>query len=125
MSTDVQQPSNPEDIKIIGLARSARARTGASQGACVRDTDGRTYAATSVALPSLSLSAIAVAVAMAVSSGAQGLEAVALTSETGPTAADLAVAGDLPGTGVVVWWTDPAGVVQQLVPLDDPGYVHD
>jgi hypothetical protein len=125
MSTEVQQPSNPEDIKIIGLARSARARTGAEQGACVRDTDGRTYAATSVALPSLRLSAIAVAVAMAVSSGAQGLEAVALTAESGPTETDLAIAGDLPGTGVVVWWTDPSGVVQELVSLDDPGFVHE
>ena len=26
--------------------------------------------------------------------------------------------GDLPGTGVVLWWTDPAGVVKQLVEID-------
>lgn len=115
---DGQQPSNPEDIKIIGLARAARARTSAAQGACVRDTDGRTYAATSVALPSLKLSAVAVAVAMAVSSGAQGLEAVALAGPDGPSDADLAVVGDLPGVGVMVWWRDPAGVVQRLVPTD-------
>jgi hypothetical protein len=64
-----------EDAKLITLARSARARTGAVQGAAVRDTDGRTYVAASVALPSLQLSALQVAVAMAVSSGAAGLEA--------------------------------------------------
>jgi hypothetical protein len=118
MSPVVEQPSNPEDVKIIGLARAARARTDAEQGASVRDSDGRTYAATNVALPSLQLSAVALAVAMAVSSGAEGLEAVALSSREGPSEADLAVVRDLPGTGVVLWWTDPAGVVQSLVELD-------
>ena len=44
---------DPEDAKIVTLARSARARTGAAEGAAVRDTDGRTYAAATVALPSL------------------------------------------------------------------------
>ena len=33
---------DPEDAKLITLARSARARNGAAQGAAVRDTDGRT-----------------------------------------------------------------------------------
>lgn len=99
-------PSNPEDIKINKLARAARARTGARQGASVRDTDGRTYAATSIDLDHLKLSAIAVAVAMAVSSGAQGLEAVALVSEEVPTKEDLAIIADLPGTDVAVWVSD-------------------
>lgn len=113
--TEVLEPDNPEDVKIISLARAARARTGAAQGACVRDTDGRTYAATDVALPHLRMSGVAVAVAMAVSSGAQGLEAVALSSADGPTDSDRAVAADLPGTGVAIWWTDPQGVVQGVV----------
>ncbi|MGW0072560.1 cytidine deaminase, partial [Streptosporangium sandarakinum] len=61
---------DPEDNKIIVLARSARARNGTAEGAAVRDETGRTYVATDVALPSLTLSALQVAVAMAVSSGA-------------------------------------------------------
>jgi hypothetical protein len=114
----VREPSNPEDIKIIGLARAARARTGAAQGASVRDTDGRTYAATDVALPSLRLSAVAVAVAMAVSSGAEGLEAAALCSTEAATEADVAVLRDLPGTGVVLWVADTSGVVTSVVDVD-------
>jgi hypothetical protein len=110
-------PSDPEDRKIITLARSARARTGAVQGACVRDTDGRTYAGTSVSLPHLELSAIQVAVAMAVSSGAPGLEAAALVAESDPSPEDLAVLGDLPGTGVSVWRADASATVQSVVPL--------
>ena len=110
-----EQPTNPEDAKIITLARSALARTGAAEGACVRDTDGRTYAATSVDLPHLQLPAVSVAVAMAVSSGAEGLEAAAVASATAPDEAALAVVADLPGTGVVVWSVDPQGAVRARI----------
>jgi hypothetical protein len=83
---------DPEDAKLVTLARSARARTGAAQGAAVRDGDGRTYVAATVALPSLTLSALQVAVAMAVSSGAPGLEAaVVLGDEPADAAGEQAV----------------------------------
>jgi hypothetical protein len=85
-----------EDQKIVTLARAARARVGAAEGAAVRDETGRTYAAATVALPSLRLSALRLAVAMAVSSGATGLEAAALVSDVdAPDAADLAAVADL------------------------------
>ncbi len=71
----------PEDAKLVTLARSARGRTGAPEGAAVRDTDGRTYLAATVALPSLSLSALQAAVAAAVSSGVTALEAGAVVSD--------------------------------------------
>jgi hypothetical protein len=83
---------DPEDAKIVTLARATRARTGAAEGAAVRDTDGRTYAAATVALPSLSLSALQVAVAMAVSSGAPGLEAAAVVSVAGAAVDEAGVA---------------------------------
>lgn len=76
-----------EDAKLVTLARTSRARTRAAEGAAVRDTDGRTYVATTVALSALSLTALQVAVAMAVSSGALGLEAAAVVGE-GPTGDD-------------------------------------
>jgi len=67
-----------EDAKLVTLARGARGRAGGAEGAAVRDDDGRTYAATTVDLPSLRLTALQAAVAAAVSSGAQALEAVAV-----------------------------------------------
>jgi cytidine deaminase len=70
-----------EDAKLVTLAKSARARTRAAQGAAVRDTDGRTYVASSVELTALSLTALQVAVAMAVSSGALGLEAAVVLGD--------------------------------------------
>ncbi|MEV0382508.1 cytidine deaminase [Nonomuraea sp. NPDC050643] len=86
---------DPEDSKIITLARAARARNGSAEGAAVRDETGRTYSATDVALSALALSAVQAAVAMAVSGGARSLEAVALVTEGEPSAADEAVAAEL------------------------------
>lgn len=87
---------DPEDSKIITLARSARARNGSLEGAAVRDETGRTYAATNVAMETLRLSAVQVAVAMAVSSGAQSLEAAALvTADEAASADDQAVVNEL------------------------------
>ena len=60
-----------EDTKLVTLARSARARVGAVEGAAVRDQDGRTYAAASVVLPSMSVTALQLAVASAVAVGRQ------------------------------------------------------
>jgi hypothetical protein len=70
-----------EDLKLVTLARSARARIGAVEGAAVRDGDGRTYAGASIALPSLSLTALQYAVAAAVAAGASVLEAAAVVTE--------------------------------------------
>jgi hypothetical protein len=70
-----------EDQKLVTLARSSRARVGALEGAAVRDQDGRTYAAASVALPSLAVTALQLAVASAAAAGASSLEAAAVVTE--------------------------------------------
>jgi len=104
--------TDPDDRKLLTLARSTRARTQADEGACVRDTDGRTYAGASVRLPSLQLSAVGVAVAMAASSGAQGLEAVVVLTDTPVLAeGDLSVVRDFAGGGVPVHLAAPDGTV--------------
>jgi hypothetical protein len=71
---------DPEDDKLVTLARSARARTGAAEGAAVRDDIGRTYVAGSVALPALELTALQAVVAAAASSGVTSLEAVVVVT---------------------------------------------
>lgn len=103
-----------EDRKLVTLARATRARTGAAEGAAVRDADGRTYAAATVDLPSLRVSAVGVCVAMAVASGAQGLEAgVVLTEADSFAAADLDALHDLGGPGVVVHRGDLRGTIAE------------
>jgi cytidine deaminase len=92
---------DPEDAKLVTLARSARARTRATQGAAVRDSDGRTYVAASVELESLSLSALQLAVAMAVSSGAPGLEAAVVLGDDSRDDAGVAAVRDVARAAVV------------------------
>jgi len=109
--TETTTELSAEDKKLVTLARAARARTGAAEGAAVRDLDGRTYAAATVDLPSLQVSAVGVCVAMAVASGSQGLEAVVLLTEGTLGEADLAVVRDFAGAGVTVHVGDPRGRV--------------
>ena len=109
-------PEDPEDRKLITLARSAAARAGAAQGACVRDSDGRTYAGAGVRIPHLDLSAVIVTVAMAASSGAAGLEAAAVAGAA-PTQADFDVLRDLSPPTAAVWHVDLRGEVISVTEL--------
>jgi hypothetical protein len=90
---------DPEDAKLVTLARATRARTGAARGAAVRDTTGRTYVGADVTLPSLRLGALQVAVAAAVIGGADGLEAAVLLGDWSageqPPTADIAAVRDV------------------------------
>ena len=105
-----------EDKKLLTLARATRARTGAAEGAAVRDSDGRTYAAATVDLPSLQVSALGVCIAMAVASGSRGLEAAVVLSEAPQVAAgDLAALADFAGAGLPVHRGDVRGQVQETV----------
>jgi hypothetical protein len=95
MSDDATHELSAEDRKLVTLARATRARTGAAEGAAVRDADGRTYAAATVDLPSLQLSALQ----------------VVLTGTGAASTLDLAAVRDLGGPGVLVHVGDPRGTV--------------
>ncbi len=102
---------SPEDDKLVTLARSSRARTGSPRGAAVRDLDGRTYVASSVALPSLEVSALDLAVAMAVSSGSGGLEAGAVVLEDAEAVVSLNAVREMAGGDVPVYLADRGGAI--------------
>ncbi|GEB51162.1 MULTISPECIES: cytidine deaminase [Streptomyces] len=117
MSEPSPEQLDPEDRKILTLARSARARNAVPEGAAVRDETGRTYVAGSVELASLRLSALRTAVAMAVASGAKSLEAAAVVGESEqPAAEDLAAVRDLGGPGTPVLLAGPDGTHRATVP---------
>jgi len=100
-----------EDEKLVTLARATRARTGAAEGAAVRDDMGRTYTAATVALTSLSLSALQAAIAAAVSSGVQRLEAAAVVTEAPqPAEDDLRTLAELGVAAAIV--VDPTGAIR-------------
>ena len=122
---------DPEDLKLVTLARAAQLRayarhTEQPEGAAVRDADGRTYAAGTVENNDerLTTTALRGAVAAAASSGARDFEAAVVVVQTARTfdAAtvqhlredDLAVLREF-GTGVPVHVVGPDGVVHETV----------
>jgi hypothetical protein len=106
---------SPEDAKLVTLARSARARTGAAEGAAVRDLDGRTYAGATVDLEALKLTAVQVCAAMSVASGSRGLAAAVVLGRATEldhlTEPDRAVLAELGGEGIAVHLADETGAV--------------
>ena len=110
---------SPEDEKILVLAKATRTRahaphTGIAEGAAVRDTDGRTYAAATVenADPGLTTSALRAAIAAAASSGARAFEAAALVTEALVSDADLAVLREF-GVGTPLLVAGPDGSLRE------------
>jgi len=99
--SDVTPLDDPENTKLLTLARGAMSRIRAPQGAALRDETGRTYASASVALPTRSFSAIALVVAQAAAAGARSVEAVVVIGEAA-SSEDLALVRDLDGTAALV-----------------------
>jgi cytidine deaminase len=115
----VNEQLDPEDAKLLTLARGARARaytphTGLASGAAVRDEHGRTYAGASVenADPALTTSALRAAVVAAASSGARRFEAAAVVTAAELHPQDLAILAEF-GSGVPVLVADPDGVLRE------------
>ena len=101
-----------DDAKLVTLARGARARADAAEGAAVLDDLGRSYAAGSVQLPGLELTAVQAAVAAAVSSGSRVLDSAAVvTSAAQINAADAALLGELGADRVLVVGLDGSSAV--------------
>jgi cytidine deaminase len=106
------QLTDPEDAKLLTLARASRSRARAAGAAAVRDTDGRTYTAADIDLPSLQLSALQVAVAMAISSGVEGLEAgLVMTDALALDELDVTVVREFAGEGIVLYRATSDGTV--------------
>jgi cytidine deaminase len=108
-----EQQLDPENAKIVTLARSARARVQTPEGAAVRDTDGRTYAACTVSLAALALTALQAAVAAAVASGVTELEAAAVVTDSGSLDPESLSAVRELGEGAPVFRADASGTVAE------------
>jgi cytidine deaminase len=107
---------NEEDAKLVALARQARARIQAPEGAAVRDDMGRSYSGASIARPALQLTALQLAVAQAVAAGARAIEAAVVVGEdTEPDVSSLA--GLITPTGPVHMCMPSGEVVRSVTVL--------
>ena len=89
-----------EDAKLVTLARGARGRIGAPEGAAIRDEMGRTYSGATIHTASLQLTALQLAVAQAIAAGATGIEcAVVVGASDSP---DISCVTEIGGAGVPV-----------------------
>lgn len=104
-----------EDAKLVVLARATKARTGAAEGAALRDQDGRTYASATLSLTSLRVSALAGCLAMAASSGARGVEAAVLLGADDLAETDLQALKEFAGAGVPVHLGSASGAITVTV----------
>lgn len=101
-----------EDMKLVTLARGARGRISAVEGAAIRDEMGRTYSAATVDNGTVVITALDLAVAQAISAGARGAEAAVVV---GAESVDIDGFRSLAGDGVPVYVCTPAGVVTDTV----------
>ncbi|CAB4966090.1 MAG: cytidine deaminase [Actinobacteria bacterium] len=99
-----------EDAKLVTLARGARGRIGAPEGAAIRDEMGRTYSGATIHSGSLQLTALQLAVAQAIAAGATGVEcAVVVGSSESP---DIDCVAEISGSGVPVLLCSSDGAVR-------------
>ena len=109
---------NDEDAKLVTLARQARARIDAAEGAAVRDEMGRSYSGATIDIPGLHVTALQLAVAQAVAAGARSIEAAVIVSEnTEPEISPLV--GPLTPTGPVHVCMPSGDVVRSVTVSSD------
>ena len=106
---------DPEDKKLVTLAKATRLRAKAAEGAAIRDLDGRTYAAATVDLPSLRVSAVGAAIAMAVASGAEGLEAVVVLTESAVADGDVSAVREFAGADMPIHRGTPVWNIEETL----------
>ena len=99
-----------EDAKLVTLARGARGRIGAPEGAAIRDEMGRTYSGASIDCGSLQLTALQLAVAQAIAAGAAGIECAVVVGAGDSPAIDCVA--DFAGAGVPVLQCSSDGFVR-------------
>jgi hypothetical protein len=102
--------NNPEDLKLVTLAKNTLARSGALQAAALRDNTGRTYVAINIASPELTLDACEAVLTVALASGITGIESVVYA---GAESARIQVIKAF-DTNASIFFTSPEGQTHAL-----------
>ena len=76
--------NNPEDLKLLTLAKSTMARSNSSSAAALRDNSGRTYVAVPVKSGNFEIDALLAVLVVAKASGITGIEAIVIAGQAAP-----------------------------------------
>jgi len=73
--------SNPEDLKLLTLAKATMARSNSNSAAALRDNTGRTYVAIPVKSGDFEIDSLLAVLVVAKASGITGIEAIVIAGE--------------------------------------------
>ena len=76
--------NNPEDLKLLTLAKATMARSNSISAAALRDNTGRTYVAVPVKSGDFEIDSLLAVLVVANASGISGIEAIVLAGQAAP-----------------------------------------
>lgn len=76
--------NNPEDLKLLTLAKSTMVRSNSISAAALRDNTGRTYVAVPVKSGDFEIDSLLSVLVVAKASGITGIEAIVIAGEAAP-----------------------------------------
>jgi hypothetical protein len=76
--------NNPEDLKLLTLAKATMARSNSISAAALRDNTGRTYVAVPVKSGDFEIDSLLAVLVVAKASGISGIEAIVLAGQAAP-----------------------------------------
>jgi hypothetical protein len=82
--------NNPEDLKLLTLAKATMARSNSKSAAALRDNTGRTYVAIEVATGDFKVDSLLAVLVVAKASSITGIEAIVICGQQ-PTAPSISV----------------------------------
>ncbi|MFZ4064003.1 MAG: hypothetical protein ACOYK0_03410 [Candidatus Nanopelagicaceae bacterium] len=77
--------NNPEDLKLLTLAKATMVRSNARSAAALRDNTGRTYVAIPVKSGNFEIDSLLSVLVVAKASQITGIEAIVIAGEVAPT----------------------------------------
>jgi len=82
--------NNPEDLKLLKLAKSTMARSNSNSASALRDSTGRTYVAIEVVSGEFQVDSLLAVLVVAKASSINGIEAIVISGQQ-PVASSIAV----------------------------------
>ena len=82
--------NNPEDLKLVTLAKATMARSNSKSAAALRDNTGRTYVAVPVKSGDFEIDSLLAVLVVAKASGITGIEAIVIAG-AGAAASSIAI----------------------------------